>query len=1767
MATLASTPRTNRTTVSAATVGPFLLQFRLFDSDALTVYVNGVKTVAWALTSTFLNGFDDNAAITFSTPVSAGAVVQIDGSLIPRRQLDYINGDPNLTKKMNVELARLWSSVAEVNMIASRSLRGFDPSEPILNLKASDLTGISASVTAAAASAAAAEVSAQAALAKQNSMLKSRGPWTVGITYAPSDITYSNLNQYECIIPHVSANFSADLAAGRWRIFLTAGAPGAGTGDVLSGNYGAEYSANSGVFRANVGLAIGREIGALIPGAVHFLLTDIVPEQHLQLLGQTISRTTYAALFAAVGRFCGPGNGTTTFTLPNAQDLFIRGWNGVRALGSIQEDAMQDHIHGLNGNTGGAIQILGSQSARVAGIAAGLWTENFSYRGLGGGRHVSPPSAIDGTVGGIRTANETRPKNIALMAVICIGPNITPPAVLLPPIANGTIVAQFFTQDVPITPINLGNFFTGPPTAITISPATPGLTIGPAPTYTLSGTPTVARGSTAMVVTATRGLGTAIQSFTTLITAPGSTGRASIEGLRYRLTPNGRSSTATLKVPGSDALPAGWSIAGNLVNINAPFSGDIENWDFRGKKLTVYTPIGAVRQNLFGETVASGISFYVEVYVGGRISILEYNDFTGPFGLDGAGGAIKCRNDNGGALVQFGEIPTIRFNHFEGYGSDAIKAVGSYDTAGQIIEWNYFGVPVNQPQITALVYSAAVSYALGAYVIDLPNNRRGMISLTSSNLGNPVPTGTVSNANWRVIDAHGDAITVESAVNKITIRNNLFDWIPDPEGPLGPYNTQGLNNVYRISRNTGSASKIDAIEITNNVSRCGNALTQDGYPIQVSAGVVTNFNGPISFVDNWMDFNGNSAYFHPSTDGWVNTWTNNRNATTDAVITGPTLRGGGVAPVNSVAPVISGATTAGQTASCTTGTWSGTGNTYTYQWFNGGVAISGATAPTVVAPVGILTCSVVATNVSGASSVTSNSLTIAAPASITVDSASLKMPDGNMTATVTGAPAYLADAANWAGSGQAIFASSAGAFAIMVDIPWEQILMSSSQYMGIFGNTSNTGTNTLIMGLQAVRGVNDQDPFNLVFRVRDGIGNNLLATLAVTKAQRRLLCVIRYEAGALQFEVYHEGTRIAVNAPVMGTFVGTQLRSQLLYGAMGSGTVDAFFSNASTFGFIGSIAYFGYNNTGLTQANCQNMSLGVDPLTEVAASGWRMYRRLTDVGTTSLTKIAAATTDATAPLVVYNARSLAWRKGSDIVPARIGANYIHHNTIRDGRVFSRILGQITGRVFLSGIASGVTGLMEARSFDENGAVKQDWTTIIGSTIAAGVFSGYMDAPANNGFGHFDIRPASTPSMVSRIRARTGVGMIIGVMGQSQNARDWQYPVAGASDGSIGALATIDVPSRGATTYGLISTVVSGERIYSGSLIEVANMILSYTTEPVMLMNLSNPGQSTFNLQDDSNTAWNWSEMEALLTQAWGPFAERRGGVLVLDWLTSFANSVNQAGNGIIGNNIQPLLDGTFPAGATTYTVNHYLRDGLTFPASMVYSVTPPSRNTDTALGPVDFSGNTPSPLNHGKGRAQWLTYAASQGMSVGPWTDDLDMGSDGGAGGGGPHQNVLRFEGNPRHLIRKTIAGLWAMGVTTKTNPSLGGAVRGGGGSVFTISANLPNGGTLQTAWGFKVIAVPAGETSVQGFEVQNGGVGAWTRSGFTTSISGGNVVLTKTTGAWAAATNIRYNANGPLDYGTATAALFLFNGALYESGIEEAGLGLPLAGLWTATA
>lgn len=132
---------------------------------------------------------------------------------------------------------------------------------------------------------------------------------------------------------------SGDMLFGTNRVWHE-GNDGTGSGldaDLLDGQQGSYYKEMQNI----VGFT----------GAVMYFAQQTAPVGFLECNGAAVSRTTYAALFAAIGTLYGSGNGSTTFNLPDLRGEFIRGWDAsrgadpARAFGSAQNHSIQSHKH------------------------------------------------------------------------------------------------------------------------------------------------------------------------------------------------------------------------------------------------------------------------------------------------------------------------------------------------------------------------------------------------------------------------------------------------------------------------------------------------------------------------------------------------------------------------------------------------------------------------------------------------------------------------------------------------------------------------------------------------------------------------------------------------------------------------------------------------------------------------------------------------------------------------------------------------------------------------------------------------------------------------------------------------------------------------------------------------------------------------------------------------------------------------------------------------------------------------------------------------------------------------------------------------------------------------------------------------------------------------------------------------------------------------------------------------------------------------------
>jgi microcystin-dependent protein len=131
------------------------------------------------------------------------------------------------------------------------------------------------------------------------------------------------------------------------------------------------YHSSSGAYRL---LGRRNRTGEVMPFA-----GSTAPAGTLFCFGQAISRTAYAGLFATISTLYGPGDGSTTFTLPDmrgrvaagksdmggsdAGNLSAGGTLGV-ALGSQSQAASTT----VSGSTSGSLNVIGTTTAPISGV-------------------------------------------------------------------------------------------------------------------------------------------------------------------------------------------------------------------------------------------------------------------------------------------------------------------------------------------------------------------------------------------------------------------------------------------------------------------------------------------------------------------------------------------------------------------------------------------------------------------------------------------------------------------------------------------------------------------------------------------------------------------------------------------------------------------------------------------------------------------------------------------------------------------------------------------------------------------------------------------------------------------------------------------------------------------------------------------------------------------------------------------------------------------------------------------------------------------------------------------------------------------------------------------------------------------------------------------------------------------------------------------------------------------------------------------------------
>jgi hypothetical protein len=338
----------------------------------------------------------------------------------------------------------------------------------------------------------------------------------------------------------------------------------------------------------------------------------------------------------------------------------------------------------------------------------------------------------------------------------------------------------------------------------------------------------------------------------------------------------------------------------------------------------------------------------------------------------------------------------------------------------------------------------------------------------------------------------------------------------------------------------------------------------------------------------------------------------------------------------------------------------------------------------------------------------------------------------------------------------------------------------------------------------------------------------------------------------------------------------------------------------------------------------------------------------------------------------------------------------------------------------------------------------------------------------------------------------------------------------------------------------------------GPQIELVNRLRTHTTKPVAIVNAAISGTSAFALMNDADTSRRWSDVELAFSALGNRDTSGRPVVrsLVLNWEAFW---VNPSRSDWAAQVLRPLATGVQSVDQTPTDVlkiaqadiDHWIYDGVSFNPAFDLVVVPGNRKAGTGSATTDADIIAAIRFDQ---RVNSLVQvptaligpeAAVQAMQIG-------------AGDASSHPDNMRATG-VRPWTRK-LADAYAMGLgilTDYVRPVIAGAALEAGGAQIAVTVSGKAGDSLDTEGNYYATSYGATAGSplglaVSGFEVQDGGAGAWTKDGFAAVIESGTVMrLTKTSGTWSAGTLIRFNPGGPGGYTGFSGSAAVVTGAI----------------------
>ncbi|PCJ20872.1 MAG: hypothetical protein COA96_15610 [SAR86 cluster bacterium] len=733
---------------------------------------------------------------------------------------------------------------------------------------------------------------------------------------------------------------------------------------------------------------------------------------------------------------------------------------------------------------------------------------------------------------------------------------------------------------------------------------------------------------------------------------------------------------------------------------------------------------------------------------------------------------------------------------------------------------------------------------------------------------------------------------------------------------------------------------------------------------------------------------------------------------------------------------------------------------------------------------------------------------------LTTPTTSLRFPENNNETSVSGYRGFLQQPETGCPD---FLAADGAAFAI---IRYPKSRRVNNRNYGIYG-TATTSPRSHYLSFRS-EDFNSGDRGTFRFYLRGSTGGTVDLDSALWTEDSALVVMTRdTDTYVIDWYSLEDGTKFAGSVSGTITTNGTAgWVGDWLIG--GTGITTTVTDIAPTGGYWpGEIQALCHVPISVSDATWQSIALGADIVTTLGATNFTFHREIDPI-TGLFSKNAACVNDTSSACVYIDGANLA--PGSDF-RRQDTTNYLTFDAFPTGYVHGLQAGDVSKSVTFSGTAGGYTGNVEVRLVYENtGVVHTDWAVV--GAISGGTWSGSISInKSSNGWVFAQVRPASTPAAITNCREPFGIGWKFAFFGQSQGgilmtstARTDLVDDVNVHRVSLGLYRNLFATSTTANME-RVGLRTDEDALFGDGVTAIVQQLALYDDDtPICIMSHTENGTGVEALMEDADSNRDWTDADVMIALAGSDVT-----AIVWNWGT------NDLGQGV---NYDELLDAVIDGTpAQSFVIDNYFNDG-TFDTGFGFVMSPLTRAKSTSTGPFDESQSG----SYETVRKAQIDWAILNDHTIGP-NVNMQLGT-----AEGPHQDGDVARGNPLFGQMIAIGMARHVSLDTTTNPSLqGDAYINSAGTIITIPVTLPNGGTLTAT----------ATSAITGFEVQDGGSGSFSRSGFTAVISGSNVVLTKSSTSWAAGTVVDYQSGGPMSYGTAgPSETTLLDGVLYETGL-----------------